>query len=363
MKTLYAARFARVTENLARQGLTQMIVSDPPTIFYLTGVRIQPGERMLALLLRADGNHRFFVNALFGTPEAGIPVENYSDGEDAPAKLLPWLERDKPLGIDKNWPARFLLRLMELDAAPAYRNASAACDDARAVKDAAEQEAMRASSKVNDDCMAEFEALIRPGITEKEMAEAIRGIYAAHGCSGVSFPPICGFGAHAADPHHDNDDTPLEAGQCVLIDVGGVYQDYCSDMTRTVFLGQVSDRQREIYEIVKEANLRGIAAAKPGARMCDVDRAARDYITEKGFGRYFTHRTGHSIGLEVHEAGDVSAINEAVIRPGQCFSVEPGIYIPEEGIGVRIEDLVLITEDGCEVLNHYPKDLTIVPFV
>lgn len=89
MKTLYAARFARVTENLARQGLTQMIVSDPPTIFYLTGVRIQPGERMLALLLRADGNHRFFVNALFGTPEAGIPVENYSDGEDAPAKLLP----------------------------------------------------------------------------------------------------------------------------------------------------------------------------------------------------------------------------------------------------------------------------------
>ena len=120
--------------------------------------------------------------------------------------------------------------------------------------------------------------------------------------------------------------------------------------------------QREIYEIVKEANLRGIAAAKPGARMCDVDKAARDYITEKGFGKYFTHRTGHSIGLEVHEAGDVSAVNEAVIRPGQCFSVEPGIYIPEEGIGVRIEDLALITEDGCEVLNHYPKDLTVVPF-
>ena len=151
-------------------------------------------------------------------------------------------------------------------------------------------------------------------------------------------------------------------GDCVVLDIGGRKDDYCSDMTRTVFLGEVSDRQREIYEIVKEANLRGIAAAKPGARMCDVDKAARDYITEKGFGKYFTHRTGHSIGLEVHEAGDVSAVNEAVIRPGQCFSVEPGIYIPEEGIGVRIEDLVLITEDGCEVLNHYPKDLTVVPF-
>jgi len=253
MKELYAARFARVAENLKKLGLEQMIVSDPPTIFYLTGVRIQPGERMLALLLRADGNHRFFVNALFGTPEAGVPVENFSDGEDAPAKLLPWLERDKPLGIDKNWPARFLLRLMELNGAASYRNASVACDDARAVKDAAEQEAMRASSKVNDDCMAEFEALIRPGITEKEMADAIRGIYAAHGCSGVSFTPICGFGAHAADPHHDNDDTPLEAGQCVLIDVGGVYQDYCSDMTRTFFTGTPGEEEQKVYELVRQA--------------------------------------------------------------------------------------------------------------
>ena len=106
MKTLYAARFARVTENLARQGLTQMIVSDPPTIFYLTGVRIQPGERMLALLLRADGNHRFFVNALFGTPEAGIPVENYSDGEDAPQSSIPGGHRDSRRALIRICPPR-----------------------------------------------------------------------------------------------------------------------------------------------------------------------------------------------------------------------------------------------------------------
>ena len=136
---------------------------------------------------------------------------------------------------------------------------------------------------------------------------------------------------------------------------------YASDMTRTVFLGTVSERQREIYEIVLEANLRGIAAAKPGNRMCDVDRACREYIEEKGYGKYFTHRTGHSIGLEDHEAGDVSSVNETVIQPGQCFSVEPGIYLPEEHIGVRIEDLVLITETGCEVLNSFPKDLMVIP--
>ena len=123
----------------------------------------------------------------------------------------------------------------------------------------------------------------------------------------------------------------------------------------------MSDRAREIYNIVLEANLRGIAAAKPGNRMCDVDLAARNYIEEMGYGQYFTHRTGHSIGLEDHEAGDVSSVNTDIIRPGQCFSVEPGIYLPEEGIGVRIEDLVLVTEDGCEVLNSFTKDLIVVP--
>ena len=139
-----------------------------------------------------------------------------------------------------------------------------------------------------------------------------------------------------------------------------MYKDYASDMTRTVFIGEVSERQKEIYAIVKEANERGIRAAKPGNRMCDVDAACRDYIEEKGYGKYFTHRTGHSIGLECHEFGDVSSANKAVIRPGQCFSVEPGIYLPDEGIGVRIEDLVLITEDGCEVLNSFTKDLIVV---
>lgn len=358
LSPLYAGRFARAAANLSRRGLTQMIVSDPPTIFYLTGVRIYPGERMLALLLRTDGNHRLFVNALFGTPAAGIPVENFSDGEDAPARLLPWLQRDKPLGIDKNWPARFLLRLMELDAAPAYRDASAACDDARAIKDEAEQEAMRASSRVNDACMEEFAALIRPGITERQMAERIKAIYAAHGCTDVSFEPICGFGANAADPHHANDDTPLVPGRCVLIDVGGVYQDYCSDMTRTFFTAEPSEEERRVYELVRQAQAAAEALVRPGARLCDIDAAARNVIEQAGYGPYFNHRLGHFIGLEDHEAGDVSAANEAIAQPGMCFSIEPGIYLPGR-FGVRLENLVLVTETGCEVLNRYPRELCV----
>ena len=146
-----------------------------------------------------------------------------------------------------------------------------------------------------------------------------------------------------------------------VLDIGCLLNGYCSDMTRTVFLGKASDEARKIYEIVKEANRRGIEAVGPGARFSDVDKAARDYITEMGYGDAFTHRTGHCIGIEVHEFGDVSSSNDEILKPGMTFSVEPGIYVPGVA-GVRIEDLVLVTEDGHEVLNHFTKDLIEVPF-
>lgn len=343
-------------------GIPQLLISDPAVIYYLTGVSIQPGERMLVLVLRADGQNRFFINDLFRqTRDLGAPITYYNDTQDGVALVARALIPGEAVAVDKNWPARFLLRLQELHTGKCV-NSSSIVDGVRATKTPEEQEKMRIASRLNDQVMDRIIHALPEDHTETELADLLLQYYLDAGCSGYSFEPITAFAGNAADPHHVTDGSRGKRGDCVVLDIGGRKDDYCSDMTRTVFLGEVSNRQREIYEIVKEANLRGIAAARPGARMCDVDKAARDYIAEKGFGKYFTHRTGHSIGLEVHEAGDVSAVNEAVIRPGQCFSVEPGIYIPEEGIGVRIEDLVLITEDGCEVLNHYPKDLTVVPF-
>lgn len=352
-------RIDRVLSHLKALSLTQMIVSDPTAIFYLTGLRIQPGERMLALLLRADGRHRLFVNALFGKPNCGIPLVSFSDSDDAAGCILPYLDRRQPLGIDKNWPARFLLRLMELDAVPRYCNASIAVDAARAIKDEEEKAALRRSSATNDACMAEFAALICPGITERQMADRVKAIYAAHGCSGVSFEPICAFGDHAADPHHGNDDTPLEKGMCVLIDVGGVQDDYCSDMTRTFFTAPPTDEERKVYETVRAAQQAAEALVRPGVPLCQVDAAARELITAAGYGEYFTHRLGHFIGLEDHEFGDVSAVNSQKAEAGMCFSIEPGIYLPGK-FGVRLEDLVLVTETGCEVLNRYSTELTVI---
>lgn len=353
----------RILDAMKEKDMPQMIIADPLTIFWLTGKMIVPGERLLALYLNVNGNHKMMINELFPQEkDLGVEIVWYNDVQDGVEILSQFVEKDKPIGIDKIWPARFLLRLQELGAGSKFMNGSMIVDYIRMIKDEKEQELMRESSRLNDIVMDKLIPWVGKGLTERQLNEKVREIYKEVGCEDVSFDPITAYAKGAADPHHVTDDSKGKRGDCVILDIGGFKNAYASDMTRTVFLGEVSDRAKEIYDIVVEANMRGIAVAKPGNRMCDVDAACRDYITEKGFGPYFTHRTGHSIGLEDHEFGDVSSVNEDIIKPGQCFSVEPGIYLPDEGIGVRIEDLVIITEDGCEVLNDYTKDLIIVPF-
>lgn len=352
-------RIDRVLRKMEEAGLTQLLVTDPLSIRYLTGETIWPGERMLALLLRADQAHRFFVNALFPAPACGIPVVRFSDTDDGPARIVPFLDREKPLGVDKTWPARFLIRLMELGAAGGFVNGSPCVDWVRAVKDADEQDKMRRSSAVNDACMAEFVKAIHPGATEKELEQKFIEIYAAHGCEGVSFTPIVGFGKNAADPHHGNDGTRLEKGMCVLLDVGGVKDGYCSDMTRTFFTAPPTEEEEKVYNLVRAANEAAEAMIRPGVRLCDIDAAAREVIAAAGYGDAFYHRLGHFIGQEDHEFGDVSSAFDTPVEPGMCFSIEPGIYLGGK-FGVRIEDLVIVTETGCEVLNRYPKDLTVL---
>lgn len=352
----------RIQKAMEEQGLPQMIISDPTTIYYLTGKWFHPGERLLALYLNVNGSHKLMMNELFPQKEdLGVEIVWYNDIQDGVEIMSQFIEKEKPIGIDKVWPARFLLRLQELGAGSQFINGSLIVDYIRMVKDEKEQEFMREASRLNDMAMERLIPWVVKGLTERELREKVLEIYEELGCEGVSFDPITAYAKGAADPHHVTDDSKGKVGDCVVLDIGAFKNGYASDMTRTVFIGEVSERAREIYETVKEACRRGIEAAKPGNRMCDVDLAARNYIESKGFGKYFTHRTGHSIGLEDHEYGDVSSVNEDIIQVGQCFSVEPGIYIEEERIGVRIEDLVIITEDGCEVINHVTKDLIVVP--
>ncbi len=357
-----ALRGQKVLSNLRKNSLRQCLLSDPYAIYYLCGRWIFPGERFLALIIKEDDKPVLVLNELFRfEEEIGVSKVYYKDGQELTSLLRPLLNENEALGVDKNLPARYLLPLIDAKLASAFVNASWAVDDARALKDEEEKEKMRRASLVNDQAMERFTKLVKEGITETEIADQMLGIYKELGASGYSFEPIVAFGKNAADPHHMPDDTKLMKGDVVLYDVGCVVDEYCSDMTRTFFfLEEPGEEARRIYELVRNANESAEAFCAPGRKIADIDKTARDIIAEGGYGKDFTHRLGHFIGIETHEAGDVSQANPNTAAAGNTFSIEPGIYSLEQGVGVRIEDLVLITEDGVEVLNHYPHDIQII---
>ena len=353
-------KVSRVLKSMEEHGVPQMIISDPVAIFYLTGKWIAPGERLLALYLNVNGNHKLVINKLFPQErDLGVELVWYDDIEDGVEILSRFVEKDKVLGIDKTWPARFLLRLQELGGGSKFVNSSYIIDTLRMCKDEEEKELMRIASKLNDKAMEQLKATVSGELTEKQLVGKLSKIYEDLGTDGFSFDPIIGFGPNGANPHGEPGNALVKPGDAIILDIGCIKDNYCADMTRTVFYKEIPEKGREIFEIVLEANKRAEAIVKPGVRFCDIDAAARDYITEKGYGQYFTHRTGHSIGLEVHDKGDVSSINTDTVQPGMIFSIEPGIYLPGE-FGVRIEDLVLVTEDGCEILNKHDKEICVV---
>ncbi|MBQ2752204.1 MAG: aminopeptidase P family protein [Oscillospiraceae bacterium] len=356
---MYQKRIGRVLEAMAEMGLEQMLISDPDSIWYLTGYYVFPWERLYALYLKADGNHKFLLNKLFPVPESEFEQVWFTDTDDYLAILAANVDGEKPIGVDKNWPARFLIPLMEHNPNSRCVVASDCVDDARACKDEAEQDLMRIASKINDDVMEKVSASIKEGMTEREVAEYIVSQYDAAGCDDTSFMPIVSYGANAADPHHEADNTRLKAGDCIVIDMGCRKDRYCSDMTRTFFCKSADPKFAAIHDIVREANELAESLIKPGIVLSELDKAARDHISKAGYGEYFTHRLGHFIGQTDHEKGDVSAVSTIVAKPGMIFSIEPGVYLPGE-FGVRIEDLVLVTEDGCEILNKVDKHWNIV---
>ncbi|PIE54065.1 MAG: peptidase M24 family protein [Dethiosulfovibrio peptidovorans] len=354
-------RTNKILDHMKQKGVSSILVSDPSSVFYLTGKWMHTGERLLVLYLNSKGEHKLVNNELFPLhDDLGLDIVWYDDTQDPVEKIALLVGEKDTIGIDKVWPSRFLLRLQELKSAATYVNGSSVVDAVRMRKDEAERARMRKASVLNDQSMGMMIPMVGTGqFSEKEMGQKLATIYEDLGTEGFSFNPIIGYGKNCADPHHEIDGSMVSEGDSVIIDIGCVKDSYCSDMTRTVFYKKVSQKAKDVYALVREANQKGIDTVKPGVRFCDVDNAAREHISTAGFGQYFTHRTGHSIGIDVHEHGDVSAANTDVLEEGMIFSVEPGIYIPGE-FGVRIEDLVLVTDSGCEVLNSYDKSLTII---
>ncbi len=353
-------RLERVIANMKKSDLNCLLVSDPYSIVYLTGRMIHPGERMLVLLIEASGKMTLFCNRLFAQQKSDLfDLVEYDDTEDCVQILsnrIPKYGADAKIGIDKNWRALFLLRLMQARGELVPVLGSFAVDEERMYKDADEIEKMRRSSRLNDEAVRRLIETIREGDRECDLAQRYTEIALSLGAQGVSFEPLICFGAGGAEPHHATDSTRLYKGDMIILDVGLALDGYMSDMTRTVVLGRASDEQKEVYELVRAANEAAKRAVHPGVPLCEIDAAARNVISDAGYGEYFIHRTGHGIGLEVHEGADVSASSKAIAKEGMIFSIEPGIYLSGK-FGVRIEDLVLVTKDGCECLNHLDREL------
>lgn len=354
----HQARLARVRRKMEEAGIGQLLITDHLSIYYLTGIDVVPMERFWALLVKAAGGEVLFANQLFALGETGLPTVTMTDTDDVAAVVAPHIVPGV-MGVDKNMAARFLLPIMAACGETRAVLGSDCVDSVRARKDEAEKALMRRASEINDLCMEKLAAYIHDGVTERQCADYLVRCYGECGCEGVSFEPIVSFGPNAADPHHAPDDTVVREGDCIVIDIGCKKDHYCSDMTRTYFWKKADPKYAAIHDLVREACERAQALVRPGVPLCDVDAAARGHIAAAGYGTYFTHRLGHFIGMEDHEQGDVSAANAAPAQAGMVFSIEPGVYLPGE-FGVRIEDLVIVTEDGCESLNHVDKQWQIL---
>ncbi len=231
----------------------------------------------------------------------------------------------------------------------------------RAIKDENELEKIRQAAKLADEGFMHIINFIKPGMKESEVALELEFFMRKKGAIGASFDFIVASGKRSSMPHGVASDKVIELGDFVTIDFGCVYNGYCSDMTRTIVVGKASEKQKEIYNIVLEAQLKVIEYAKANITGIELDNIARQYIIEKGYGDKFGHGLGHGIGLDVHELPNVNSLGTNTLKPNMVISDEPGIYIEDFG-GVRIEDLLILTEDGCEVINSSPKHLIELEF-
>ena len=351
-------RISRVLKKMEEKGITQLIVSDPLSIRFLTGIMVNPGERLYALILRTSGKHTMLLNYLYFVKDTGFEEVWFSDMEDQISIIADQIDPSVPLGIDKTWPARFLIPLQE--KLPELKTVwgSDCVDGVRAVKNEEEIAIMKKASEINDAVMEKVIDFIKEGMTEKEIADFIDSEYLKAGASGTSFDTIVCFGPNAADQHHIPSETrTLKAGECILIDMGCVWQGYCSDMTRTIFAGYVPVQAQKVYDLVLKNELQTLKEYKEGASIRVASRMVENDFKLNGYD--LIHSLGHGVGMEIHEAPYISYKSDTALKENMVVTNEPGIYLPGK-FGVRIEDTVLINKGSCEALTKSPKGYIII---
>ncbi|TVP71383.1 MAG: aminopeptidase P family protein [Nitriliruptor sp.] len=359
------ARLAAAAGAARDAGLDALLVGPSADLRYLIGYDAHAMERLTLLVLTADGHAHLVL------PELEAPAARASGAAEL-VELVPWTETEDPIAVVQRLLRRpgppgavavsdrlhsvFTLRLQAALPGTAFRPSGPVLGRLRIIKSPAEQQALRAAGTAIDAVHAAVPELLRPGRTEAEVGRELSELILAEHDE-VAFV-IVGSGPNGASPHHAVSDRVLEPGDAVVVDIGGVRDGYCSDMTRNYAVGTLPAGYAELHAVLAVAQDAAVQAVAPGAIPAEIDRAARDVIAEAGHGERFIHRTGHGIGIEVHEDPYIVATNTTPVAAGMAFSIEPGIYLPGR-FGMRIEDIVLVTDTGVERINHRPREVLV----
>lgn len=360
----HPSRLRRTVTAVAERELAALLVAPSADLLWLVGYDPPPLERLTCLVLRPDTAPVLVVPAL------ERPLAERSKAAEL-LEIAAWDETADPHGLiarmiggdgavacsDRMW-ASHLLRLQAAMEDRAVVSATPILGPLRAVKDGHELALLERAARYADEAFGRLVATRLETLSERQVADRVSELLLDLGHDQVGFT-IVGAGPNGASPHHAPGDRELHAGDAVVLDFGGRTGGYCSDLSRTVAVVRAPRGLNAAYEVVREAQEAAFRAIRPGATAQEVDRAAREVIRDAGYGELFIHRTGHGIGLEEHEAPYIVDGSDEPLRPGMCFSIEPGIYLPGE-FGVRIEDIVTVTEDGAERLNRASRDLEIV---
>ncbi|MFJ2845244.1 M24 family metallopeptidase [Streptomyces griseofuscus] len=361
----HKARMERAARAAADAGLAGLLVAPGPDMVWLTGYTPTAVTERLTLLVLAPGQEPVLVVPTLEAPDAEhsvagevLTLRDWTDGKDPYAVTGELLDGRGRYGISDNTWGMHVLGLQRTLPDSSYAALTDALPMLRAVKDAAEVELLAAAGAAADAAFEEIRKVTFAGRRESDLGRDLAALLRRFGHSQVDFT-IVGSGPNGANPHHEVGDRVIQRGDMVVLDFGGLKDGYGSDTTRTVHVGEPTEEERRVHDIVREAQEAGYQAVRPGVACQEVDRAARKVITDAGYGEYFIHRTGHGIGVTTHEPPYMIEGEELPLVPGMCFSVEPGIYLPGR-FGVRIEDIVTVTEDGGRRLNNTGREMVTV---
>ncbi|MDA3920202.1 MAG: Xaa-Pro peptidase family protein [Salinisphaera sp.] len=361
MKDKAAGRLQSLREKMATDNIDLLVLGPDSHMRWLLGFAPHADERPCVLFVSAASSAFLMpgLNAEDVAAQTDITLHRWGDG-DGPSEALKsalysfGARSPARIAIDETLRADHALLVLEMLPGVDYCYASSVVGALRLKKDSDERHGLTASARVNDGAMQAAFVAVRPGTTEREIAAVVQGYYLDHGAK-PGFD-IIGSGPNGAYPHHASGNRTIQAGDAIVIDIGGIYQGYPSDMTRMAFVGEPPEDYRQVHAIVDDALQAALAAARPGVKAKTVDAAARRIIEASGYGEYFTTRTGHGLGLDIHEAPYLSPTSETILEPGMVFSIEPGIYMPDR-YGVRLEEIVYLTETGPDIFSRLPRDV------